>query len=94
MAAIRPTQSLLRNKAWLGGAWTSAINGGTFPVFNPSTGEKIEDVPDMNEDDVEIAIREAYRAQKTWGTTIAKVTRVEASEYITSTRHLLCSYPE
>ncbi len=74
--------SLLRNKAWLGGNWIAASNGATFPVYNPSSGQKIADVPDMTERDAETAIKEAYKAQKKWGTTIAKVTaELEASTH-------------
>lgn len=69
----RPSLSLLRSKAWVGGNWTSAVNGATFPVYNPSTRQKIADVPDMSEEDTDIAIKEAYRSQKPWRATVAKV---------------------
>ena len=70
---MRPSLALLRNKAWIGGKWTSAINESTFPVYNPSTGQKIADIPDMGEEDMEKAIREAHESQKTWSATLAKV---------------------
>lgn len=72
MAAAR-SLSLLRNKAWVGGSWTSASKGALFPVLNPSTGEKIVDVADTNEEDADTAIQEAHRAQPSWAATVAKV---------------------
>lgn len=71
--ASRPLLSLLRSKAWVGGSWVSAANGATFPVYNPSTGEKLTDVADFGEGDAEAAIREAHRAQKPWAATLAQV---------------------
>ena len=72
MAAAR-SLSLLRNRAWIGGDWTSASGGAVFPVFNPSTGGKIADVADTNQEDAEAAIQEAHSAQPRWGATVGKV---------------------
>lgn len=73
MSVTRPSLALLRSKAWVGGSWVSAANGATFPVYNPSTGEKITDVADFGEEDTDAAIREAHRAQRPWAAVIAKV---------------------
>jgi succinate-semialdehyde dehydrogenase/glutarate-semialdehyde dehydrogenase len=71
--ATRPALTLLRSKAWVGGNWVSAANGATFPVRNPSTGEKIADVADLGVGDTEAAIDEAHRAQGSWASVLAKV---------------------
>lgn len=44
-----------------------------LPVYNPSTGEKIGCVPDMNTDDTQTAIQYAAEAFETWRDTTAKV---------------------
>ena len=36
---------MLRTQAYVGGMWTDADSGETFPVENPATGETIADVP-------------------------------------------------
>ena len=73
MAATR-SLSLLRNKAWIGGGWTSAAaREAVFPVLNPSTGEKIIDVANTSQEDAERAIQEAGRAQAPWAATVGKV---------------------
>lgn len=73
--ASRAPLSLLRTKAWIGGGWISAANGATFPVYNPSTRQKLAEVADMAEEDTETAIAEANRAQGPWAATLAKVER-------------------
>lgn len=45
-------------------------------VINPSNGELVGAVPDMNEADVETAIQSAYRAFQTWKKTTAKVRKM------------------
>ena len=70
--AARPL-SLLRSKAWIGGRWSASANGATFPVFDPCNGEKIAEVQDLGAEDTDAAIREAYKARKTWGNQVALV---------------------
>ena len=43
-----------------------------FPVHNPSTGEVIVNVPDMEIEDLREAIDGAYEAQKAWAAKTAK----------------------
>lgn len=69
--AARSISLLLRNKVWTSGI--SATSGATFPVYSPSTSKVIAEVSDMNEEDADTAIKEAYRSQKAWGAIIAKV---------------------
>ena len=63
-----------------------------LPVYNPSTGEKIGCVPDMNIDDTEKAIQYAAEAFETWRDTTAKVEFNQANIYQTCTAKVEC-YP-
>lgn len=36
---------------YINGKWPSVKNGGTFDVFNPADGEKIDQVPDGGRED-------------------------------------------
>ena len=71
--AVRPSLSLLRSKAWVGGSWISAVNRATFPVYNPSTGAMVAEVADVGEEETDAAIREAHRAQRHWAGRVARV---------------------
>jgi succinate-semialdehyde dehydrogenase/glutarate-semialdehyde dehydrogenase len=57
--------SLLETRAFVNGQWIET--GDTFPVHNPSTGEKIADVTDLAISDVSHAIDGAYDAKIAWG---------------------------
>lgn len=62
--------TLLETRAYINGEWVS--REATFPVTNPSTGEKIADVSDVSIADVAHAIEMAYDAQKSWAAKTAK----------------------
>ena len=47
--------SLLKKLAYINGKWVGAKSGKTFPVYNPSTGEIIVEVPDMGVEDLQVA---------------------------------------
>ena len=72
MAAARSV-SLMRSRAWIAGSWTPASGGQVFPVYDPCTGKKIIDVPDMGAEDAENAVMEAHKSKKMWGNTLAGV---------------------
>ncbi|WP_028221285.1 NAD-dependent succinate-semialdehyde dehydrogenase [Paraburkholderia oxyphila] len=59
-------ESLLRNRAYVGGEWVPAISGATFDVRNPATNELVGTVPHMAPEDVEHAIAQAQRAFGEW----------------------------
>jgi succinate-semialdehyde dehydrogenase/glutarate-semialdehyde dehydrogenase len=59
-------KSLLRDKAWIGGAWCSAADGSDIPVLNPATGNAIGHVPDMRAGDTRTAIEAAEEALPQW----------------------------
>jgi malonate-semialdehyde dehydrogenase (acetylating)/methylmalonate-semialdehyde dehydrogenase len=52
----------------IGGAWTRPERA-TLPVYNPATGEVIEQVPLGTADDVDAAAQAAARAYETWSQT-------------------------
>jgi len=58
--------TLLREQAYLDGAWVGADNGTTLPVTNPATGAQIATVPNMGGAEAERAIVAAERAFVAW----------------------------
>ena len=64
--------SLLRDAAFIDGAWRGARSGARFAVKNPATGEIIAEVADLAEDDVREAIEAAHRAFPLWRSKTAK----------------------
>ena len=65
-------------KMIINGAWTDAFDKGTFDVFNPANGEYIDSAPFAREQDVELAVAAAKKAQKIW----AKVPIYEKGEIL------------
>ncbi|WP_373520452.1 NAD-dependent succinate-semialdehyde dehydrogenase [Aquiflexum sp.] len=53
---------LIKTKSFVNGQWIGSINGKTFEVTNPATGEIIASVPDFNRGDAQKAIEAAYAA--------------------------------
>ncbi len=56
---------------FINGQWVDAIDGGTFAVTNPATGETIGEMPDGGAADATAAIDAAHAAQRDWGATTA-----------------------
>jgi succinate-semialdehyde dehydrogenase/glutarate-semialdehyde dehydrogenase len=56
--------------ALIDGEWITSAK--TFPVFDPATGEKLADVPDLTADDARRAVDAAYRAFPSWAAKPAK----------------------
>eukprot|EP00094_Tigriopus_californicus_P005264 TCALIF_05074-PA protein Name:"Similar to Aldh5a1 Succinate-semialdehyde dehydrogenase, mitochondrial (Rattus norvegicus)" AED:0.17 eAED:0.17 QI:569/0.8/0.83/1/1/1/6/157/600 len=69
---IRTMSSLVKNKAFINGAWVEATSGKTFEVTNPVNGKVIGSVPDMDTIDANKAIDAAHEAFQTWRDTTAK----------------------
>lgn len=69
---IRTMASLIKDKAFINGAWVSATSGKTFEVTNPVNGKVIASVPDMDAIDANKAIDAAHEAFQTWRDTTAK----------------------
>lgn len=52
----------IRNRMWIGNAWSDAEDGGTFATVNPATGETIADVASGQAADVDRAVAAARDA--------------------------------
>ncbi len=51
---------------YIGGEWQESIDGGTFEAINPSNLEKLGDVPDATEKDIDRAVAAARSAFEEW----------------------------
>jgi succinate-semialdehyde dehydrogenase/glutarate-semialdehyde dehydrogenase len=51
--------AMFKNLGYIDGAWVKAISGKTFKVKNPTTGEVIASVPDMDDKDTMKAVEAA-----------------------------------
>ena len=60
------TRSLLKNAAYIDGAWVAADAGGTIPVTCPATGETIAAVPRMGAAETRRAIDAPRAALPAW----------------------------
>lgn len=64
--------ALLRQQAYINGAWAGADDGVTHPVINPANGREIARVPDMGADETNRAIAAAAEALPLWAARTAK----------------------
>ncbi|HET9105845.1 MAG TPA: NADP-dependent succinate-semialdehyde dehydrogenase [Steroidobacteraceae bacterium] len=64
--------ALLRQQAYVDGAWVAAEGGATHEVLNPANGERIGTVPDMGAADTRRAIDAASKAFPAWAAKTAK----------------------
>src|SRR5690606_28133921 len=51
---------------FIGGEWKKAANGTTFETVNPANGEVLARVAEAGEDDVDVAVKAARKAQGPW----------------------------
>ena len=51
----------------IGGDWQEAADGTTFETINPSNGDRLGEVPDAKEGDVDRAVAAAEAASRDWG---------------------------
>lgn len=66
------TSGLLRQQAYIDGAWVDADSGARFDVTNPATGAVIGSVPDMGQNETRRAIVAAEQALPAWRKRVAK----------------------
>lgn len=64
--------ALLREHAFVDGAWIGADNGATFAVEDPATGRVLVQLPRMGTAETERAIHAAQRAYLSWRATTAE----------------------
>jgi succinate-semialdehyde dehydrogenase/glutarate-semialdehyde dehydrogenase len=64
--AASPRSPLLREKAYIDGAWVDADSGAVIEVFDPATGELLGSVPKMGADETRRAIDAAAAAMPAW----------------------------
>lgn len=57
---------LIRNRAYVDGAWVGADDGTTFDVTDPATGETLASVPNMGAAETRRAVAAAEAAMKPW----------------------------
>jgi succinate-semialdehyde dehydrogenase/glutarate-semialdehyde dehydrogenase len=63
---------LLRDRAYIAGAWTAADDGAVFTVRDPASGEALAAVPDMGALETRRAIEAANEAWPSWRALTAK----------------------
>ena len=63
--------ALLREQAYIDGAWCDAPDGETIPVHNPATGERVGAVPKLGARAARYAIEAAQAAWPAWRNTTA-----------------------
>lgn len=56
----------IQTKLLIDNKWVDCVSGKTFPVFNPTTGEKIIEVQQSGKEDVDKAVKAARKAFLTW----------------------------
>lgn len=64
--------SLIREQAYIDGAWTQADDGATFEVTNPADGAPIASVPQLGVAETERAVQAAAAAWPAWRSKTAK----------------------
>jgi succinate-semialdehyde dehydrogenase/glutarate-semialdehyde dehydrogenase len=65
-------QPLLHRRAYVGGEWVEAEEGGTFAVHDPATGDTLAEVPRCGVAETRRAIEAAERALAGWSALLAK----------------------
>lgn len=68
-ATTTPALDFTPKGLYIGGAWVTPHLGKTFATINPSTGEKLADMPDASAADVDRACRAAKAACRDWSRT-------------------------
>jgi acyl-CoA reductase-like NAD-dependent aldehyde dehydrogenase len=62
------TTTTYESRLFIDGKFVPALDGGTFPTYNPATGERIADVSAAKPADIDLAVRAARRAlDGPWG---------------------------
>lgn len=92
VADYLPAECTNGKTLWIGGKWEAAVDGGTFPSFDPSTGREITQLSRGMAADVDRAVKAAMIASKVWAATdgmTRAATLRKAAELIRQHRHAL-----
>ncbi len=87
---MRTPEPERRNQNYIGGEWSDAVSGRTFPVRNPATGEEVGVVPDAGRQDAARAIEAAHRAFPIWSGMAAS----ERAKFLLKARDLMLGRKE
>ena len=70
---MSPAASLLfRQQAYINGQWLDAPQGACQDIFNPATGERIGQVPNLGAEHARLAVDAANKAWPAWRALTAK----------------------
>src|SRR5665213_2168467 len=72
MTSVLERSALMKTLAYVGGEWIGADSGATFPVYDPSNGDRIADVARLGAAETRRAIEAANAALPGWRATPAK----------------------
>ncbi|MGI6226507.1 MAG: aldehyde dehydrogenase family protein [Peptococcales bacterium] len=61
------TKEYIKVKNYINGEWIEEVGVDTMPIYNPSTGEVIGEVPFTSQKTVDVAVNGAAEAFKIWG---------------------------
>ena len=60
------TETIVRDRLYIGGEWVEPAGDGTIPVVNPTTGATIATIPEGTPEDADRAVRAARAAFESW----------------------------
>ena len=66
MSISSVNKNLIKEAGYINGHWCQANSGNTISVYNPATGEKLGQVPNMGQDEALAAIDAAHTALASW----------------------------
>eukprot|EP01102_Stenamoeba_stenopodia_P017990 TRINITY_DN6538_c0_g1_i1.p1 TRINITY_DN6538_c0_g1~~TRINITY_DN6538_c0_g1_i1.p1 ORF type:complete len:512 (+),score=152.75 TRINITY_DN6538_c0_g1_i1:142-1677(+) len=72
VASALKNPKLFQQKAYVDGKWVDSVTNKSFEVLDPSSGQPIGTVPDMNVEDTRNAIEAAHKAFPAWRSKTAK----------------------
>ena len=59
-------EDAMKHKLWIGGEWVVPESGKTFAVYNPTTGEELDQMPLAGHKEVDMAVAAARKAFPVW----------------------------
>ncbi|MDR6747586.1 succinate-semialdehyde dehydrogenase/glutarate-semialdehyde dehydrogenase [Bacillus pumilus] len=90
MLKVNSLVELEKLKMYVNGEWTAALDGKTFSITNPSTGQIIAQAPKGGHQETKLAIEAADHAFKSW----SKLTANERAHYLLKLYDLMHEYQD